>query len=76
MENMIIATAPVPKTSPMNESSVKICHKTTIEPNEPLTKLGIVVVAVALRFVPNCSEPIVTNIAQKPTENPRENIIA
>ena len=38
--------------------------------NEPLTILGIVVAAVALRFVPNCSAPMVTKMAQKPLLKP------
>ena len=36
----------------------------------PRTKLGTVVVAVARRFVPNCSAATVTNTAQYPVENP------
>ena len=38
--------------------------------SEPLTILGIVVAAVARRLVPNCSAPMVTNIAQKPVLKP------
>ena len=36
----------------------------------PRTILGIVVAAVALILVPNCSAPMVTNMAQKPVPNP------
>ena len=35
-----------------------------------LVVFGTVVAAVALRFVPNCSAPMVTNIAQKPLPKP------
>jgi hypothetical protein len=42
---------------------------------EPLTKFGTVVVTVALKFVPNCSEAIVTKVAQYPEENPRNKVI-
>ena len=41
-----------------------------IKGREPLTMFGIVVVAVALRLVPNCSAPIVIKIIQKPELNP------
>ena len=36
----------------------------------PLTILGIVDVAVALRLVPNCSAPIVINMIQNPKLKP------
>jgi hypothetical protein len=38
--------------------------------NIPLTIFGIVVVAVALKFVPNCSAAVVTKIAQNPVPKP------
>ena len=43
-----------------------------INGNAPLTMLGIVVAAVARRFVPNCSAAMVTNIAQNPVAKPRK----
>ena len=51
----------------------KFCNQLNnikVSGSEPLTMLGIVVAAVALRFVPNCSAPIVTKIAQKPVAKP------
>ena len=36
----------------------------------PLAKLGVVVVTVDLRFVPNCSDALVTNTAQYPIAIP------
>ena len=38
---------------------------------KPLTKLGTVVVTVALILVPNCSEAMVTNNAQYPVAQPK-----
>ncbi len=59
--------APVMKSvaslSPLNNIMIK--------GKEPRTILGIVVAAVALKLVPNCSAAIVTKIAQKPVEKPR-----
>ncbi len=54
---------------PFNEVNDKVAST-----KEPLTKLGTVVVTVALKFVPNCSEAIVTNVAQYPYENPRNKV--
>ena len=50
--------------SPLNKGIIKTA-------SIPLTIFGIVVAAVARKFVPNCSAPIVTNIAQKPVPKPR-----
>ncbi len=43
-----------------------------INGKEPLTILGMVVAAVALMFVPKCSAPMVTIIAQNPEAYPKK----
>ncbi|MEY4728031.1 MAG: hypothetical protein RLZZ390_555, partial [Bacteroidota bacterium] len=43
-----------------------------IKGNEPLTIFGMVVAAVALMFVPKCSAPMVTIIAQNPEAYPKK----
>ena len=40
--------------------------------NEPLTKLGAVVVTVDRKLVPNCSEAIVTKTTQYPVATPKK----
>jgi hypothetical protein len=42
----------------------KNSNKKVLGINAPLTKLGAVVVTVARKLVPNCSEEIVTKVAQ------------
>ena len=55
-------TASAPPTGPMDPLSDWNARMSRTA--EPRTKFGTVVVAVARRLVPNCSEPIVTNTAQ------------
>ena len=69
----ITDTIPAEASKPL-EGNMDL-NKMVMGTNDPRTKLGTVVVTVALRLVPNCSEALVTKIAQKPTEKPSPNMI-
>ena len=57
----------------MSKLSTKNSNRNVTGINAALTKFGAVVVTVALRLVPNCSDATVTNVAQYPTEKPMRN---
>lgn len=54
---------------------LKKVNKRVIGITNPLIKLGTVVVTVALRFVPNCSDAEVLITAHNPTANPTRNTL-
>ena len=76
MANTIAPTIAVAAIKSNESVFVRYLNRITRITSDPLTKFGTVVVTVALKLVPNCSDATVTNIAQKPTEKPNRKITA